>query len=149
MTNGSLMKVESIAECSLWSILQYFWHALSDNGSWKPILVFLFDSLKQVLLYVHVSMKTVVVVLSGSFRMGYFQWLPTSWENLTFLKANNKGADQPAHLSSLISAFVLGKYNSSTYYTQNFNILASLCGRASWFESHLVAGMRSRIAIVY
>ena len=23
MTNGSLMKVESIAECSLWSILQY------------------------------------------------------------------------------------------------------------------------------
>ena len=29
MTNGSLMKVESIAEC--WSILQYFWPALSDN----------------------------------------------------------------------------------------------------------------------
>ena len=25
MENGSLMKVESIAECSLWSILQYFW----------------------------------------------------------------------------------------------------------------------------
>ena len=24
MTSGSLMKVESIAECSLWSILQYF-----------------------------------------------------------------------------------------------------------------------------
>ena len=24
MTTGSLMKVESIAECSLWSILQYF-----------------------------------------------------------------------------------------------------------------------------
>ena len=24
MTNGSLMKVESIAECSLWSSLQYF-----------------------------------------------------------------------------------------------------------------------------
>ena len=31
MTNGSLMKVESIAECSPWSILQYFWSALSDN----------------------------------------------------------------------------------------------------------------------
>ena len=25
MTNGSLMKVESIAECSPWTILQYFW----------------------------------------------------------------------------------------------------------------------------
>ena len=30
MTNGSLMKVESIAEGSIWSILQYFWPALSD-----------------------------------------------------------------------------------------------------------------------
>ena len=28
-TNGSLMKVESIAECSTWSILQYFWPALN------------------------------------------------------------------------------------------------------------------------
>ena len=33
MTNGSLMKVKSIAEC----ILQYFWPALSDNWSWKQI----------------------------------------------------------------------------------------------------------------
>ena len=33
MTNGSLMKVGSIAECSPWSILQYFRPALSDNGS--------------------------------------------------------------------------------------------------------------------
>ena len=34
------MKVESIAECSPWCIMQYFWPALSDNMSWKPILVF-------------------------------------------------------------------------------------------------------------
>ena len=26
------MKVKSIAECSPWSILQYFWPALRDNG---------------------------------------------------------------------------------------------------------------------
>ena len=31
MENGSLMKVESIAEFSPWSILQYFLPALSDN----------------------------------------------------------------------------------------------------------------------
>ena len=37
MQNGSLMKVESIAECFPWSILQYFWPALSDNRQWKPI----------------------------------------------------------------------------------------------------------------
>ena len=38
MTNGSLMKVESIAECSPWSILQYFLPALSHNQSWKPFM---------------------------------------------------------------------------------------------------------------
>ena len=37
MTNGSLMKVKSIAECSKGSILQYFWPALSDNWYWKPV----------------------------------------------------------------------------------------------------------------
>ena len=31
MTIGSLMKVEIISESSPWSILQYFWPALSDN----------------------------------------------------------------------------------------------------------------------
>ena len=31
MTNDSLMKVQSIAECSPWSILQYFRPALSNN----------------------------------------------------------------------------------------------------------------------
>ena len=52
MTNGSLMKVKSIAECSHWSILQYFWTALSDNWSWKPIFD-LFESgrFTHVLLY--------------------------------------------------------------------------------------------------
>ena len=43
MENGSLMKVKSIAECSPWSILQYFWPALSDNRSRKPIFGLLFQ----------------------------------------------------------------------------------------------------------
>ena len=38
MTIGSLRKAKSIAEC--WSILQYFWPALSDNWSRKPIFDF-------------------------------------------------------------------------------------------------------------
>ena len=33
MTNGSLMKVESTAECSPWNILHYFLPVLSDNWS--------------------------------------------------------------------------------------------------------------------
>ena len=43
MTNDSLMKVESMAECSPWSILQYFWPALSDDRYWKPIFGLLFE----------------------------------------------------------------------------------------------------------
>ena len=47
------MKVESIAECSHWSILQYFWPALSDGWSWNQVFG-LFESggFTQVLLYV-------------------------------------------------------------------------------------------------
>ena len=37
------MKVKSIAECSHWSILQYFCPALSKNRSRKPILGLLFE----------------------------------------------------------------------------------------------------------
>ena len=56
MENGSLMQVKSIAECSPWSILQYFWYALSDNRYWKPVLVFfLGDRLRQVLLYIKIT----------------------------------------------------------------------------------------------
>ena len=41
------MKVERIAECSPWSILQYFWPALSDNC----FFFFLSGHLRQILLY--------------------------------------------------------------------------------------------------
>ena len=55
MTNGSLMKVQSIAECSPWSILQYFWPALSDNWFSKPIFdLCLSGRFTQVLLSVHI-----------------------------------------------------------------------------------------------
>ena len=51
MTDGSLMKVETIAECSPWSIMQYFWPALSYNWSWNQFSVFyLSGHLRQVLL---------------------------------------------------------------------------------------------------
>ena len=37
------MKVESIANCSPWSILQYFWPALSNIRYWKTIFCVLFE----------------------------------------------------------------------------------------------------------
>ena len=70
MTNGSLMKVDSIAECSPWSILQYFWPALRNNWSWKPIFC-LFESgrFTQVL---HVKIACV----STSYGSTYSQLQP-------------------------------------------------------------------------
>ena len=41
MINGSLMQVKSIAECSPWSILQYFRPALAIIGLQNQFLVFL------------------------------------------------------------------------------------------------------------
>ena len=43
MTNSSLMKVKSIAECSPWSILQYFWPALSNESVFKTNFGLLFE----------------------------------------------------------------------------------------------------------
>ena len=52
------MKVES------WSILQYFWPALSDNRSWKPILVIFWSGrLRQVLLYSKLVGQIILVCL--------------------------------------------------------------------------------------
>ena len=58
MTNGSLMKDKSIAECSPRSIRQYFWPALSDYWSWKAIFGH-FESgrFRQVLLYVKTKVQ--------------------------------------------------------------------------------------------
>ena len=54
------MKVESIAECYPWNILQYFWPALSDTWSWKPIFS-LFESghFTQVLLYLAIKLAPI------------------------------------------------------------------------------------------
>ena len=56
MTNGILMKVESIAESSKGSILQYFWPALSNNWSWKPIFWSFWEWLFYTGFTVHVIM---------------------------------------------------------------------------------------------
>ena len=66
------------------SILQYFWPALCDKWSWKPIF-YLFESgrFTQVLLYVE--------------RM-YVAY---------FLESDNKGADQTAWMRRLVCVFVV------------------------------------------
>ena len=77
MANGSLMKVESIAECSKGSILQCFWPALSDIGYWKPILLFFMsDRLGQVLLYSQINFYIQSTHGYAEYCDNYFFWTP-------------------------------------------------------------------------
>ena len=53
---GRLMLVKSIAECSKWSILQYFRHSLSYHLSIRFLFcLFLSGRLRQVLLFIECS----------------------------------------------------------------------------------------------
>ena len=119
MTNGSLMKVESIAECSPWSILQYFWPASSDNRSWIPISGLLFEWPLKTGFTVH--WKFIKVIMRKI-------------RSLIFLHANNKDADRPVHAQSgqHLCQLVSGKYNSLICNVQNFNILASYVAEQTW-----------------
>ena len=67
--------------------------------------------------------------------MEYTIWA-TSWENLFLPYANNKGADQPAHPRSLISAFVIRCLDSIIPLVSIPKIsslwLASLLSRPVW-----------------
>ena len=73
------MQVESIAECSPWSILQYFWPALSDNWSWKPIIGLLASGrLRQVLLYKRQNYGTsfsVQFIFLNKWAVSLEQWV--------------------------------------------------------------------------
>ena len=67
------MKMESIAECSEGSILQYNWPALSDNWSWKPIFS-LFESgrFTQVLLYMVRKINVLIRIISLTSERKHF-----------------------------------------------------------------------------
>ena len=61
--------------------------------------------------------------------MGITTWA-TSWDNLLLPYGNNKGADEPAHLCSLISAFIVRCLDSiiPTLAISSFKALASFYG---------------------
>ena len=57
-------------------------------------------------------------------------------ESLTLVNANNNGADQPAHPSSLVSAFVIRFLESKIAYRKHkFNILDIVLRRRDTKES--------------
>ena len=71
----------------------------------------------------------------------------TSWENLFRPYASNKGADQLAHLRSLISTFVVCCLDSIIPLVSIFAIswswLACFYSWAGWFESYLVKNLKT------
>ena len=71
-----------------------------------------------------------------------------SRENLTKLHANIKGADQPTHSCSLISAFIVRSQESIIDKLATPNISAfywtSLCNCIGWFEPCMVGNPEDR-----
>ena len=66
------------------------------------------------------------------------EWFEPGHEKMCLMSyANNKGADQPAHPRSLISAFFI-----SRFYSRNFKTLASFCGCTGWFVSGVIGNSR-------
>ena len=108
---------------------------VSDQTGWMPGLIWVFAGCNGHFVgFVMLQLKRVFIFSAGSLRLkgcplisptesiykdatrtynfSYFIkniWMiwATSWENLFMPYANNKGADQPAHPRSLISAFVV------------------------------------------
>ena len=87
------------------------------------------------------------ILRSAHFRIHQLIWA-SSWENLFMPYRNNKGADQPAHLRSLISTFVVCCLDSiiSSFYIWYFKPLASLCSWAGQFVSYLVTSPEDRFS---
>ena len=82
----------------------------------------------------------------GHWQLGIFTW-DMSWEILLMPYENNKGADQPVHPHSLISAFLLRCLDSTShFYICNFMTLACFCSWAARFESYLVANPEDRFS---
>ena len=92
----------------LWSILQYFWPALSDNRSWKPILVFFLSGpFRQVLLY----LKQVWI-----FVMDPIDWPHSSFNRMRQLWIHNRG--QKFHLSARNYEWNLERTSNSSQSTR-------------------------------
>ena len=83
-TDGSLVQVESIAECSLCSILQYFRPSLSDYPSRKPFFsLILSGRLRQVLLYNLWARHDLASVLAETLSLVVYV-ISKAWETFKF-----------------------------------------------------------------
>ena len=72
------------------------------------------------------------ILLIGTLSLNSINVCPEIWaswrENLSWGFANNKGADQPAHLGSLISTFVIRLLESTIQGTKIFQYFTCPAG---------------------
>ena len=116
-----------------WNFLMRF--SLLCSGEWALSFYMC------VFIYIGVSLNIPALNVDISL----FNIWATSWGTIFLPYANNKSRDQPVHLRSLISAFVVSCLdNTTTFYSRNFKTLASLCSWAGRFESNLVANPKDR-----
>ena len=90
------------------------------------------------------SINMAVKIISNIIEPGHEKMCLMSY-------ANNKGADQPAHPRSLISAFVVRCLDSIIYrfYSRNFKTLASFCGCTGRFVYGLFGNYRRHVLLCH
>ena len=66
-----------------------------------------------------------------------------------YVVCDNKGADQPAHPRSLLSAFVVRYlYNTSSFYIRNYKSVSGLCGCGlgiTWSQTPMTGYLATRL----
>ena len=124
---------------------------IQDTRQYKCSLVFFITKLHDTQLYSYILLCLQTTVGLRICRKGMFCcWNEVSraLRKCVLSYVNNKGADQPAHPHSLISAFVvrcLGSIISLVSISEIFKTLASFCGCAGRFVSGLVGSSRRHI----
>ena len=132
-----------ISQCEIWHV--WYWETWNFCSNYPKIW-----TLEVVSAYTNASKRCrqnekTVRSLIRLLLQEHSVWA-MSWENLFKTYANSKGADQPVHLHSLISTFVVRCLSTSSFYIQTFKPLASFCGCTGRFVSYQVGNPEDRFS---
>ena len=129
-------------------------HLFGRLLDWSAILIAVLMSVNTSTNKMHEHLTIFQVLQKGffiflvfiiCFMEGADIWA-TSWENLSMPYANNKGADQPAHPRSLISAFVVRCLDSiiplvSISIVSSLYLTSVAAQAGSWRGSYIFASL--------
>ena len=116
------------------SPLKYFlwFHTISNVSYSKTLLSEV--SFNTLLLWLIWHSIIFIIYQSVMASLSNIKWA-SLWENLFIPYANNKGADQPAHPRSLISAFVVRCLDSIIHILAKSKISTLKLSRPVWVQS--------------